>query len=161
MKIGVPREIKDGETRVAMTPALCRRCVKLGAAVLGRLVREASPARSARERVAAVRERLRAEPGRAWRLDELAAEAGLSVPRFAQVFWQVAGTSLNDFLQTVRVQQACQRLATSDATVAKIGAEVGYEDPFYFARCFRRVMGQSLRVYRSRGGAGAVGGRPE
>jgi alanine dehydrogenase len=34
MKIGVPREIKDGETRVSMTPNLCRRCVKLGAEVL-------------------------------------------------------------------------------------------------------------------------------
>ena len=34
MQIGVPREIKDGETRVAMTPALCRRCVKLGVAVM-------------------------------------------------------------------------------------------------------------------------------
>jgi alanine dehydrogenase len=33
MKIGVPKEIKDGETRVAMTPNLCRRCVKLGAEV--------------------------------------------------------------------------------------------------------------------------------
>lgn len=34
MKIGVPKEIKDGETRVSMTPNLCRRCVKLGAEVL-------------------------------------------------------------------------------------------------------------------------------
>ncbi len=34
MKIGVPREIKDGETRVSMTPNLCRRCAKLGAEVL-------------------------------------------------------------------------------------------------------------------------------
>lgn len=34
MIIGVPYEIKDGETRVAMTPNLCRRCVKLGATVL-------------------------------------------------------------------------------------------------------------------------------
>jgi alanine dehydrogenase len=34
MKIGVPIEIKDGETRVAMTPSLCRRCVRLGATVL-------------------------------------------------------------------------------------------------------------------------------
>lgn len=33
MTIGVPREIKDGETRVSMTPDLCRRCVKLGADV--------------------------------------------------------------------------------------------------------------------------------
>jgi alanine dehydrogenase len=34
MRIGVPREIKTGETRVSMTPSLCRRCVKLGADVV-------------------------------------------------------------------------------------------------------------------------------
>src|ERR1700690_3176281 len=31
MIIGVPKEIKIGETRVSMTPSLCRRCVSLGA----------------------------------------------------------------------------------------------------------------------------------
>lgn len=34
MLIGVPKEIKIGETRVSMTPSLCRRCVALGARVL-------------------------------------------------------------------------------------------------------------------------------
>jgi len=34
MLIGVPQEIKIGETRVSMTPALCRRCVALGATVM-------------------------------------------------------------------------------------------------------------------------------
>ncbi len=34
MTIGVPQEIKIGETRVSMTPSLCRRCVALGAKVL-------------------------------------------------------------------------------------------------------------------------------
>ncbi|MEZ5413412.1 MAG: alanine dehydrogenase [Opitutaceae bacterium] len=34
MLIGVPQEIKIGETRVSMTPSLCRRCVTLGAKVL-------------------------------------------------------------------------------------------------------------------------------
>ncbi|MFM8336094.1 MAG: alanine dehydrogenase [Opitutaceae bacterium] len=34
MPLGVPREIKIGETRVSMTPSLCRRCVALGARVL-------------------------------------------------------------------------------------------------------------------------------
>lgn len=34
MLIGVPKEIKTGETRVSMTPSLCRRCVSLGAKVL-------------------------------------------------------------------------------------------------------------------------------
>ncbi|HVU36614.1 MAG TPA: alanine dehydrogenase [Opitutaceae bacterium] len=34
MTIGVPKEIKIGETRVSMTPNLCRRCVALGGKVL-------------------------------------------------------------------------------------------------------------------------------
>jgi alanine dehydrogenase len=34
MQIGVPKEIKIGETRVSMTPSLCRRCVSLGAKVI-------------------------------------------------------------------------------------------------------------------------------
>lgn len=34
MIIGVPKEIKTGETRVSMTPGLCRRCVSLGAKVI-------------------------------------------------------------------------------------------------------------------------------
>ncbi len=34
MLIGVPHETKIGETRVSMTPSLCRRCVSLGAEVI-------------------------------------------------------------------------------------------------------------------------------
>lgn len=34
MTIGVPKEIKIGETRVSMTPSLCRRCVENGAKVM-------------------------------------------------------------------------------------------------------------------------------
>lgn len=34
MLIGIPKEIKIGETRVSMTPSLCRRCVSLGGKVL-------------------------------------------------------------------------------------------------------------------------------
>ena len=34
MKIGVPKEIKTGETRVSLTPSVCRRCLRAGAEVL-------------------------------------------------------------------------------------------------------------------------------
>lgn len=122
-------------------------------AVLGRLVAEAGPARSARERTGAVRERLRSEPARRWTLDELAAQAGLSVPRFAQVFREISGTSPIDYLQRVRIQHACRRLLSSDESIANIASGVGYDDAFYFARCFRKVMGLSPRDYR----AGASG----
>lgn len=120
-------------------------------ATLARLVAETGPARSARERVALVRDRLRGELARDHRLDELAASAGLSVARFAQVFRQVAGCSAIDYLQRLRVQRACQRLAASEDPVATIAEEVGYRDAFYFARCFRSVMGMSPRAYRAAG----------
>lgn len=121
-------------------------------AVLGRLLAEAGPGRSARERIAAVRDRLRNEPARNFRLEELASEAGLSVPRFTQLFREVTGTSAGDYGQRLRIQRASQLLAASEATVADIAAAVGYEDPFYFARCFRKVMGLSPRAYRNQCG---------
>jgi alanine dehydrogenase len=34
MVIGVPKELKNGETRVSLTPSLCRRCAALGATIL-------------------------------------------------------------------------------------------------------------------------------
>jgi AraC family transcriptional regulator, arabinose operon regulatory protein len=118
-------------------------------AVLGRLVAETGPARSARGRVVAARDRIRQEPAAAYRLGELAAEAGLSVPRFSQLFREIAGTSAIDYLLRVRIQRACQLLAATDATISEIAAEVGYDDAFYFTRCFRRVMSLSPRHYRS------------
>lgn len=119
-------------------------------AVLARLIAETGPARSALERVSAVRDRLREELAQPHRLQELAAEAGLSVPRFAQLFRKMTGCSAIDYVQRLRVQRACQRLASSDTPVAAIATEVGYADPFYFTRCFRRVMGRSPREYRRR-----------
>ena len=123
--------------------------LRVSLAVLGRLAAEAGAARSARERVGAVRDRLLAEPGRPWRLEELASQSGLSVPRFAQLFRQIAGTSAIDYLRRVRVQCACRRLVATEASVAEIAAEAGYDDPLYFGRCFRQIMGLSPRAYRA------------
>ncbi len=132
-----------------------RRLVEAAAAlrqslsVLARLAAEAGTVRSTLERVELVRLRLRQEFARAHRLDELAAAAGLSVPRFAQLFRGLTGCSAIAYQQTLRMQRACRRLATSDAGVAEIAAEVGYADAFYFTRCFTRMMGRSPRRYRA------------
>jgi len=40
-------------------------------------------------------------------------------------------------------------LDTTALPVAAIAAEVGYEDAYYFTRCFRRVVGCPPRTYRN------------
>jgi AraC-like DNA-binding protein len=106
-------------------------------------------ARSAAERTAVVREQIVATLARRHRLDELATAAGLSVPRFCQLFRQQTGYAPIDFLNRKRIQRACRLLDTTGAAVAAIAAEVGFDDPLYFSRCFRRIMGRSPRSYRA------------
>jgi AraC-like DNA-binding protein len=117
--------------------------------VAARAVRQGEGAtRSASERIAAVREHLRENLAHAHRLDELAVAAGLSVPHFCALFRRQTGYAPIDFLIRQRIQRACKLLDTTDASIASIAAEVGYEDAYYFTRCFRRIVGCPPRSYR-------------
>jgi transcriptional regulator GlxA family with amidase domain len=64
------------------------------------------------------------------------------------LFKQQTGYAPIDFLIRQRIRKACQLLDTTDASVAAIAEKVGFEDPYYFSRCFHRIMGSSPRTYR-------------
>lgn len=108
----------------------------------------AGQARSATERTAAVRDSLAADPLRPARLGELAIRAGLSVPHFCAVFRRLSGYAPIDFLLRQRVRLACRLLDSTDEPVAAVATRAGFDDPYYFSRCFRRIMGTSPRDYR-------------
>lgn len=111
-------------------------------------VRTGRSTRSASERIGAVRDHLRESYTQPHRLDALATVAGLSVPHFCTLFRRLTGYAPIDFLIRQRIQAACRLLDTTNQSIAAIAAEVGYEDPYYFTRCFRRVTGSSPRAYR-------------
>lgn len=111
-------------------------------------VRTGGPTRSATERITAVRDHLRESFRQAHRLEALATAAGVSTPHFCALFRRLTGYAPIDFLIRQRIQAACRLLDTTDQSIAAIAAEVGYEDPYYFTRCFRRVTGSSPRAYR-------------
>ncbi len=104
--------------------------------------------RSAHERVMLAAERLRRDWQRPHRLEELATAARVSVTHFSALFRRHTGFSPIDFVIRQRVQHACRLLDTTKRPVREIAELVGYPDPYYFTRCFRRVMGCSPRSYR-------------
>lgn len=106
--------------------------------------------KTAEERTAAVRDDIVAEPARAFRLEELATSAGLSVPHFSLLFRRQTGYAPIDFVIRQRIRRACRLLDNSHATIASVAADVGFSDPYYFSRCFRQIMGVSPRDYRKR-----------
>ncbi|NIK70374.1 MULTISPECIES: AraC family transcriptional regulator [unclassified Paenibacillus] len=82
-------------------------------------------------------------------LAELAAEAALSVPHFTQLFKKKTGYSPIDYYLRLKIQLASQYLDLTDQSVKAVGVRVGFQDPYYFSRLFKKIMGKSPSAYRS------------
>jgi len=118
---------------------------------LGMLVRlreQPGSTRSARLRVAASVEKLRSDWRHLHRIEELAMQAGVSPSHFSTLFRRETGHSPIDFLIRQKIQHAARLLATTQEPIVSVSESVGYEDPFYFSRSFRKIMGCSPRTYR-------------
>jgi len=100
------------------------------------------------ERVLTAIRKLQAEPMRNWGIEELAEDARMSVAHFSERFHYQAGCPPKQFLIRLRLQIASALMQEPKLSVAEIAARVGYEDPYYFSRLFRRHTGQSPRDHR-------------
>jgi len=81
-------------------------------------------------------------------LEQLAAMTHLSRSRLAELFKQQAGYAPIDYFIRLRMQRACQLLDLTQMSIKAIAAAVGYEDPLYFSRVFRKVNQRSPGQYR-------------
>jgi AraC family transcriptional regulator, alkane utilization regulator len=81
------------------------------------------------------------DPARRWTVDDLAREAGASRTVLAERFTAVLGQAPIEYVTGWRMQLAADRIRNSDASLAAIAAEVGYESEAAFNRAFKRVTG--------------------
>ncbi len=82
-------------------------------------------------------------------LAELARCSRLSPSRLSHLFSARFGKSIIRWRDEQRVHLASQLLRLSNRSVKEIAAEVGYEDPLYFSRVFRRQLGLSPKAFRA------------
>lgn len=81
-------------------------------------------------------------PGRAWTLERLAAEAGMSRARFAVRFRGVVGSTPMEYLTAWRIEAAC-KLLREGISPKRVAHEVGYASSTAFARVFQQRVGKS------------------
>jgi AraC-like DNA-binding protein len=82
------------------------------------------------------------------RLADFAAEAGVSVSHFSELFRVQTGESPMSYFIHLRMRLACRLLDLTDKPVKVVALETGYKDPYYFSRVFKKTMGQSPEKYR-------------
>jgi AraC family transcriptional regulator len=81
-------------------------------------------------------------------LSELAASVGLSPYHFLRAFKAAVGVPPHGYQVQLRLHRARQLLETTDEPVTEIAARVGYSDPGYLARLFRKHFGTTPAAYR-------------
>lgn len=81
-------------------------------------------------------------------IHELAAAANMSHSYFVLQFRRRTGENPRCYFNRLKLEKACEYLSTTSAKVDSIAHLLGYEDPFYFCRLFKRVIGQTPTGYR-------------
>lgn len=79
---------------------------------------------------------------------EVAERLFVSPGYLGQVFRLHTGLSMKEFINRTRIARAKEWLARSNLPVGSIAEKVGYTDPGYFCRVFKRVVGKSPGQYR-------------
>ena len=99
--------------------------------------------RLAENRLLKVLSLMRDDLAHPWTLEELAAGCHLSAPHFTDLCRRQTGMPPLALLIRLRLQRAMDLLQQGNHNVAEAALAVGYDDPFYFSRLFRKHMGMS------------------
>jgi AraC-like DNA-binding protein len=85
--------------------------------------------------------RLRENFDQPLRIDDIARELGMSVSGFHHHFKSVTAMSPLQFQKQIRLQEARRLMLGEDLDAASAGFRVGYEDPSYFSRDYKKQFG--------------------
>jgi len=85
---------------------------------------------------------------RAWTVEDLGREAGLSRSALAERFVRLIGVPPVHYLAQRRMQVAMLKLRATAASLAQVAETVGYESEAAFSRAFKKVVGVAPGAWR-------------
>jgi AraC family transcriptional regulator, activator of mtrCDE len=88
------------------------------------------------------------EPGRDWKVSDLARLAHMSRATFARAFTRLSGATPMAMLTQLRMERAAVLLRGGQATVGAVAEQVGYQSEAAFNRAFTRHAGIGPGSYR-------------
>lgn len=87
-------------------------------------------------------------PATEWTVDELGRQVGLSRSALHERFADLIGQPPMQYLANWRMQVASALLRNTNATVASVALDVGYDSEAAFARAFKRLVGKPPATWR-------------
>ncbi len=81
---------------------------------------------------------------------QIAEQSGINRNRLSYVFNKYAGMGPGDYLLRYRLNRAKELLLAGEALVQEIAQAVGFNDPLYFSRVFKKQFGIAPSEFRKR-----------
>jgi len=81
-------------------------------------------------------------------MQEAAEEMGYSDAYFSKLFKQYFNQNFTAYLTEYRIKKAKELLCNTNKSIKDISRMVGYTDSNYFARIFKRIVGEIPSKYR-------------
>lgn len=82
-------------------------------------------------------------------LSDLAMRTFFSKNYFSKLFKEVTGLNVSDYIQKIRIDEACGLLMNTDMKVVDIALQVGFNDIKFFYEVFKRITGKTPGEYRN------------
>ncbi len=82
-------------------------------------------------------------------LDQLSDMCGLSTFYLSKVFKKHVDMNFSDYISFIRINVAKRLLKNPEMSMKEISSEVGYQDPNYFARVFKKIEKVTPTHYRN------------
>lgn len=84
-------------------------------------------------------------------VDSIAKHVGLEKCYFSKLFKEMLGKGPHQFLTQHRIERASRLLCHTDLPIEHIAYSVGFEDPLYFSKVFKKYMKMTPSAYRQKG----------
>ena len=81
-------------------------------------------------------------------LEDVSREVNISSYYLSRIFKEGTGENFIDYLTGLRMDKAKELLATTQLSMKEICAKVGYSDPNYFSKTFKKNVGVTPTEYR-------------
>ncbi|MEP2237968.1 MAG: two-component regulator propeller domain-containing protein [Maribacter sp.] len=82
-------------------------------------------------------------------IEQLVLDMNTSRSTFFRRLKKLTGQPPNDFIRLIRLKRAAQLIEQGELSIAEVSYKVGFNDPNYFGKCFRKAFGKAPSRYLS------------
>lgn len=83
-----------------------------------------------------------------FRLEELASTLNMSYSHVYRKFLSLTGKTLVDFVRSFRLKKSVPLIEKHNFTIGEIAFRIGFNDPKYFSKCFKKEYGKTPKQFR-------------